>query len=118
MTSAIYARIMVKAVLKTMSKFLSSTIDYDETQRDESTSWRRGGINDFNMCSVFDSNLENRDDECDDDLYIDKADGAEYVGHGLFRIVADESLSYCFSDVIIFHFSDRTWSYGHIQEQM
>ena len=90
---SIYAKIMVDAILDTIPTFLLQSVHYEETQRNELALWKRGGIVDFFVCYIFDSELTNASDQCDYDLPINIEGNYQYIAHGLFKIVADEALS-------------------------
>ena len=82
---------MMDVVLNTIPTFLLHSIDYnDEAGISDLASWKRGGIRNFIMCHVFDSDLKNVDSECES--IARSIDNVEYVGFGSFEIIADESI--------------------------
>ena len=82
---------MIDVILETVPTFLIQSIDYKEAQKNHFAPWNRGGIVDFIVCHVFDTQLNNAEEQCEFDLSDNTDD--EYVAYGLFGIVADEALS-------------------------
>ena len=81
---------MIDVILETVPTFLLQAIDYEEAQKNHFAPWNRGGIVDFIICYVFGAQLNNAEEQCEYDLYVNTDVGNEYVAYGLFGIVADE----------------------------
>ena len=54
---------MVKVILSAIETQLGPT-NYNESIYDPFSSWKRGGIMDFDICNVFDTSLLSANDDC------------------------------------------------------
>ena len=85
-----YGRLMIQAILYSIQTVFQRGIDYDAAIPSADVPWRRGGVRDFVICSLFDSPLQS-----DCPVYDQAADLAdnEYMVIGFFGIVADQQFN-------------------------
>ena len=87
-----YADILKNIILNVIPSFLLHPIEYNETDSKSLATWKRGGIIDFLICNIFDSELGNIDFECPS-YSLTTTEDDTYSAIGIFAIVADEAIS-------------------------
>lgn len=90
-----YAKLLKDVMLSALAFFLGQSVNYNESES-SLAAWDRGGITDFVICYVFDTEMTNLGVRCPYGRqyeWIEFDDDDEYYAIGRFRIVADGNVS-------------------------
>eukprot|EP01084_Bolivina_argentea_P104574 187240_1 len=84
-----YAKTMMNVILSSVQSTSLQPINYESSVNNEVTAWKRAGIFDFTICTVFDTMLSNQN--CPS--YTNIVKESQYIAFGTFGIVVDNELS-------------------------
>eukprot|EP01084_Bolivina_argentea_P151959 265158_1 len=85
-----YAQIMIEQILDTIEDIQPYSVNYNDGEINTESTWKRGGITDFKMCSIF----ENRELDSNCPTYkISKKNQkkSKYIAKGSFSVITNNN---------------------------